>query len=98
MDSPPYLFDQYAKRHGLSFEMAKRALLMRSYADQGKKIKEAASLVGISLNSAKTVARRMLIDFADWRPYARLEAKGLDRPQPGERNIAQPANELPLFS
>lgn len=98
MESPAYLFDQYSKKHQLSVNMAKRALLLKSYADEGKKLSDAARLVGIAKATAQSVARKLLIDFVDYRPYANLEAKGLDRPCPGGRNIALPASELPLFS
>ncbi len=98
MESPPYLFDQFAARHGLSKGMAKCAMLLRSYAEQGKPLYMAEQLVGISHSSAQRIARKMLIDFVDYRPYAALEKKGQPRPTPGQRNIAKPASELPLFS
>lgn len=98
MDSPPYLFDQYAARHGLSKGMAKCALLLKSYADEGKRLWEAEELLGISHSSAQRIARKMLIDFVDYRPYAALEKKGEPRPLPGQRDIAKPASDLPLFA
>lgn len=98
MESPPYLFEQFAKKHGLSKEMAKKALLLKAYSEEGKTIRQSASLVGIAVDSAKRVSRKMLIDFTDWRPYARLEKLGQKRPSPGQRDIAMPVKDLPLFS
>lgn len=98
MESPPYLFDQFAARHGLSKEMAKKSMLLKSYADEGKRLMECAVLVGISKSSAQRVARKLLIDFCDFRPYAGKEKKGEARPTPGQRDIARPAADLPLFA
>lgn len=96
MESPAYLFDQFAKTRGVSNEMAKRALLLQSYADDGRTVVEAAKLVGISTRSAKLVARRFMIDFIDYRPYASFEKQGLPRPRPFVRPQAPPQG-LPLF-
>ena len=98
MDNPPYLVDQFAAQYGLSANMAKRSFLLKTYAAEGKTIKDAAKLVGISRSSAVTMARKMVIDFPDYRPYAAKEKKGESRPDPFFRNIAQPASGLPLFT
>lgn len=98
MDNPPYLVDQFAAQCGLSANMAKRSMLLKAYAADGKTIKEAAKLIGISRSSAVTIARKMIIDFADYRPYAARERKGEPRPDPYFRDIAQSASSLPLFA
>ena len=98
MDSPAYLFDQYAKERGLSKEMAKRALMLAAMAEQGRSTKDAAAALRISCSTVKRVARKLIIDFSDYRPFAAAEKKGEDRPAPFTRDIAQPASSLPLFS
>lgn len=98
MDSPAYLFDQYAKERGLSKEMAKRALMLRALADEGRTVPDAASALRISASTVKRVARKLIIDFIDYRPFAAAEKKGEPRPAPFVRNIARPATDLPLFS
>ena len=98
MDNPPYLVDQFAAQCGLSVNMAKRSMLLKAYACEGKTIKEAAKLIGISRHSAVVIARKMIIDFPDYRPYAAKEKKGEERPDPFFRDIACPAESLPLFA
>lgn len=96
MDNPEYHVEQFAKRSGLSKQMSLRATLLRGYAGQGKGIADAAKLCGIAKTTAQQVARKLIIDFSDYRPYAAMEKKGLERPKPfhGEDN---PAENLPLF-
>lgn len=97
MDSPAYLMSQFAAQCGLSKELAKRSMLLKAYADEGKALTEAAKLVGISKATAQKVARKMIIDFADYRPYAVMEKKGEARPEPYFRENL-PASNLPLFA
>lgn len=97
MDNPEYHVDQFAKRHGLSKQMSLRATLLRAYAEQGKPIAEAAKLVGVAKSTAQSVARKLIIDFTDYRPYAAKEKRGEERPAPFVRDD-NPAINLPLFS
>lgn len=97
MDNPEYHVEQFAKSHGLSKQMSLRATLLRGYASQGKPIAEAAKLVGVAKSTAQKVARILIIDFDDYRPYAAKEKKGEPRPQPFIRP-ENPATNLPLFS
>ena len=97
MDNPEYHVEQFARRHGLSRQMSLRATLLRGYADQGKPIDEAAKLVGIAKATAQKVARLLIIDFTDYRPYAAKEKRGEDRPSPFIHSD-NPATNLPLFS
>ncbi len=96
MESPPYLFDQFACTRGVSKEGAKRALMMQGYAAEGRTLKESTKALGISERSARLLARRFMIDFTDYRPYAGREKKGLERPAPFVRPV-EPAEGLPLF-
>lgn len=97
MDNPEYHVGHFARQHGLSKTMSLRATLLRGYAEQGKPIQEAAILVGIAKSTAQKVARLLIIDFADYRPYAAKEKKGEDRPAPFVR-ADNPAISLPLFA
>jgi hypothetical protein len=96
MDSPPFLLDQYARQRGLSASMAKRAIMLQGYAAEGRKLADSATAAGMSVSSAKRIARKLILDFADYRPYAKLEEKGEPRPEPYFR-ADRPAHELPLF-
>lgn len=96
MDSPPYLLDQYAKSRGVSAAMAKRAIMLLGFSDEGRKLKDAARSLKIAESSAKKLCRRFMIDFPDYRPYARLEQKGEPRPAPYVRPDQSPET-LPLF-
>lgn len=97
MDNPEYHVEQFARRHGLSKQMSLRATLLRGYADQGKTIVEAVKLVGVAKSTAQDVARKLIIDFTDYRPYAAKEKKGEPRPAPFVRED-NPAINLPLFA
>ena len=97
MDSPPFLFDQYARQRGISPTMAKRALMLQGYSVEGRALKDAAKTLKISAKTAKMLARKFIIDFPDYRPYARLEAKGEARPAPFLR-ADKSATDLPLFA
>lgn len=97
MDSPPYLLDQYAKARGITAANAKRAIMLHAYADEGRPLADAIKALRISKYTARVLARRFLIDFPDYRPYAALESKGEPRPAPKVR-ADQPAQTLPLFA
>lgn len=96
MDSPPFLLDQYARQRGMSASMAKRALMLEGYAAEGRKLSECANSLGIAVSTAKSIARKLVIDFPDYVPYARLVDKGEPRPAP-YRRADKPASDLPLF-
>ncbi len=57
MESPAYLFDQFACTRGVSKEGAKRALMMQGYAAEGRTLKESVKALGISERSARLLAR-----------------------------------------
>lgn len=98
MECPPYLFDQYAKTCGVSSLMAKRALLLKGYSDAGQSLAHAIKALRISKEAAQKLARRFMIDFPDYRPYAAKEKKGEARPHPYQRDVMLPASGLPLFA
>lgn len=98
MDSPPYLFDQFAKARGLSNAMAKRALMLQQFAAESRTLDDAVRSLAIDKKSAQRICRKLIIDFSDYRPYAGKERKGIARPDPYSRDVARPASELPLFA
>lgn len=98
METPPYLSDQHAKEHGITNANAKRALMLRGFSEQGKTLSYSAEQLHISRQHAQRIARRFIIDFSDYRPYALKERKGLPREMKPKRNISLPAANLPLFA
>lgn len=97
MDSPKHLVGQAAAERGVSANQAKRALYLEGLSGQERSVKYAAEALGVEPATIKTLARRFMIDFTDYRPYAALEKKGLPRPGPKTRNIHLPAADLPIF-
>lgn len=96
MESPPYLVDQYAKARGINTLTATRGMMLAALAGDGRTLADSYAQMHISKAIARTICRRLLIDFPDYRPYARLEAKGLPRPEPVVRADLS-ADGLPLF-
>ncbi|MBO9624146.1 MAG: hypothetical protein J7500_15670 [Sphingomonas sp.] len=96
MESPAYLFDQFARSRGLSKEAAKTGLMLQAYAAEGVGITDCVKKLHIAKSTAQRIARKLMIDFVDYRPYANLEKKGEPRPEPFFRPD-RPAEELPLF-
>jgi len=97
MESPRLLIEQVAKEHGVSTNSAKRALYLEGLSSQNRTVKYAADALRISPSTVKMIARRFMIDLADYRPYARLEKKGLERPGPRKQDVNQPIAGTPLF-
>lgn len=98
MDSPRHLIGQVAAERGVSENSAKRALYLTGLSGQERTVDYAAQALGVAPSTVKLIARRYMIDLADYRPYAGMEKKGLPRPSPKSRNIHKPSSELPLFS
>ncbi len=97
METPPFLIDQYAAARGVNALTAKRAIMLTGYAEDGRLLEEAQAAMHVSKATARTVCRRFLIDFPDYRPYALLEKQGKPRPVPQVREDEAP-HGLPLFS
>jgi hypothetical protein len=98
MESPRYLIGQAAAQHGVSANQAKRALYLQGLSADARCVKDAAKALGVSTDTIKTIARRYMIDFIDYRPYASLEKKGQPRPCPKIIDIHRPASALPIFA
>lgn len=97
MESPRHLIEQTAKEKGISPNLAKRVLYLGALGED-RTIAEAVQAMGCAKSTVQMLCRRFMIDLADYRPYARLEKKGLPRPAPMLRDIHQPASGLPLFA
>lgn len=98
MESPRHLIEQTAKERGVSENSAKRALYLQGLSGQNRTVSYAANALRVKPSTIKLIARRFMIDLADYRPYASMEKKGLPRPEPKKLDIHQPATALPLFS
>lgn len=98
MQSPRHLSGQSAAEHGVSPNQAKRALYLQGLGEDHRSVKDATKALGVSSDTVKTLARRYMIDFTDYRPYASFEKKGLPRPAPKVRDIHLPAAALPIFA
>lgn len=98
MESPRHLMDQFAAMRGVSATMAKRALYLEGLAKGGCTLSYASERLGVESSTVRLICRRFMIDLSDYRPYARLERKGLPRPQAHIRDINQPASALPIFA
>lgn len=96
METPPYLIGQYAAEHKLSATMAKRALYLQGLDTSSRKVNDTARLMGLAPATLKAVARKLIIDFSDYRPYAKRRDAG-EVVGPTSRDIHRPASELPIF-
>lgn len=96
METPPYLVDQYAAERAISPMMAKRLLYLEGLDTTTRKVGEVARMLGLEPATLKAVARKLIIDFSDYRPYAKRRDAGEVM---GEslRDIRRPASDLPLF-
>ncbi len=85
MDSPRHLIGQAAAERGVSANQAKRALYLEGLSGQERTVAYAAEALHVKPNTIKVLARRFMIDFADYRPYAGMEKKGQPRPKANRR-------------
>lgn len=97
MENPNLLFSQFAAECGISTTLAKRGLMMKAYAEAGKPLSHAAKMLKLSDANAKAIARKLMIDFSDYRPFSRIEKAGGVRPDPIFKDGPQ-LPSLPLFS
>ena len=80
MRSPSRLIGQVAAEVGASSLSVKRAIYLKGLADDGAGVERATQALHVSSESLKRLCRKIMIDLADYRPYARLERKGETRP------------------
>jgi hypothetical protein len=74
------LWTQIAAEAGCTANKAKVAVYLRGLSEDGKTLDEAASLMRRKPDYIRRYAREFLIDFADYRPFARAEKAGKPRP------------------
>lgn len=82
MDSPSRLWSQIAAESGISANRAKLAAYVTDLAKDGRSLAQAAQAVRRSPEVMKKLSRDFMIDWPDYRPFARLEEKGQARPEP----------------
>ena len=77
MDNPGKLLGQIAAEAGVTNNSAKVAIYLLGLARDGRSLDYAAKSLRIEPETAKRYARDFLIDFADYRPFARERDKGV---------------------
>jgi hypothetical protein len=82
MDNFGRMFDQVAKEAGISANRAKVAVYLAGLAKDGRTLSDAAVSLRRSPTTVKAFARDFMIDFPDYRPYARERDKGTEYPAP----------------
>jgi hypothetical protein len=96
METPPFLIDQLAAERKVSRFTARRALYIQGCAAEGRTVRDVAQAMRIAPEGIKRLARRFLIDFPDYRPFAKKRDAG-EEIAATSRNIHEPADGLPLF-
>lgn len=96
METPPFLVEQFAAEHKMSTTMAKRVLYLQGLDTTSRKVVEVAVMLGVAPSTLKELARKLLMDFADYRPYAKRRDAG-EKVLPFKADIHKPASELPMF-
>jgi hypothetical protein len=82
MDNIGRLFDQVAAEAGVSANRAKLAVYVMGLASAGRSLADTANALRRKPDTVKVLARDFMIDFPDYRPFARDELAGRDRPEP----------------
>lgn len=76
--------------------MAKRALYLQGLETTSLRVGEVAHKLGVEPNTLKRLARKLVVDFSDYRPYAKRRDAG-ENVEPFIADIHAPASGLPLF-
>ncbi|MBP8233119.1 MAG: hypothetical protein KAY22_12500 [Rhizorhabdus sp.] len=75
MESPARLLGQIAAEAKVSEHQVRVAQVCLAYAKAGRTLDQAAASMQRSRGYLQRVSRRWLIDFADYRPYARRDPR-----------------------
>lgn len=78
MENQGRLFGQIAAEAGISKRRAKIALYLSGLAGEGRTLTYAASALRLQPSTIRTYAKDFLIDFSDYRPFARDRDKGVE--------------------
>jgi hypothetical protein len=76
MDNPGRLFGQIAAEAQCSANRAKVAVYLMGLSRDGRSVSEACTALRRSEATIKDYAREFMIDFSDYRPFARMRDKG----------------------
>jgi hypothetical protein len=82
MQTPVRLIGQVAAESGVTPTTVKLALYLRGLAANGASLGRAAEVTRRQPETIRRVARKFIIDFSDYRPFASVEKKGGPRPDP----------------
>jgi hypothetical protein len=75
-------FTQVAAMAGITPNKARVAVYLMGLAQSGRSLADTAAAMKRKPDFVKRYAREFMIDFPDYRPFSRAEAKGEDRPEP----------------
>lgn len=78
MENSGRLFGQIAAEAGVTPNRAKLAVYLMGLSQQGRTVDYAAGALRKKPDTIKTYAREFLIDFADYRPFDKKRAKGVE--------------------
>ena len=76
MENTGRLIGQIAAEAGCTAHKAKIGLYLRDVAAQGRSLQQASALLRKKPATVKTLAREFMIDFSDYRPFAKERDKG----------------------
>lgn len=76
MDNPGRLWSQVAAESGTTANRAKLAVYLHGLSEQGRTLEHAATLLRRKPETVKVLARDFMIDFSDYRPFAKARDKG----------------------
>lgn len=76
MENSGRLFGQIAAEAGVTANKAKLCIYLQGLSEQGRSLSYAASLLRRKPATIKALSREFMIDFSDYRPYARERDKG----------------------
>lgn len=82
MNNSSKLWSQIAAEAGCTPNKAKVAAYLSDLAADGTPLARAAQLLRRRPDYVRRYAREFLIDFPDYRPFARVEKAGKMRPEP----------------
>jgi hypothetical protein len=82
MQTPPRLISQVAAESGVGPTSIKLGMYLRGLAARGATLKYAAEVTKRKPETLRRLCRKFIIDFADYRPFAKMEAETGHRPSP----------------
>lgn len=82
MDNVGILINQAAAEVGVTPQKARLAIYLTQLSEAGRTTEDAARLLRCTKGTVEKKCREFMIDFVDYRPFAKLEKAGKSRPEP----------------